>query len=171
MMRLDANLILAAMIIGIGATAVMDVWNLFLKRTFRIPSLSYCLLGRWLRHMPSGTLRHASISASPAKAHECTVGWIAHYTIGVVFALVFLGFVSGHWLATPTLAPALLYGFATVVFPLFIMQPSLGSGIAASRTPNPTQARLKSLMTHLVFGFGLYLCAFAVSYVGWPNPR
>ena len=39
---------------GIGATLLMDFWNLFLKRAFSIASLNYCLLGRWLRHMPGG---------------------------------------------------------------------------------------------------------------------
>jgi hypothetical protein len=164
-MGIEASYILGAIAIGIGATLVMDLWNLFLKRTFSIPSLNYCLLGRWLRHMPGGTLRHASITAAPQKPFECTVGWIAHYSIGVVFALVFVVFASGAWLAQPTVLPALLYGTATVVFPFFIMQPSLGFGIAASRTPNPTQARLKSLVTHIVFGVGLYGCALGVSYV------
>jgi hypothetical protein len=164
-MSIEANDILGAIAIGIGATLVMDLWNLFLKRTFSIPSLNYCLLGRWVRHMPGGTLRHASITAAPQKTFECTVGWIAHYTIGVVFALVFVVFTSGAWLARPTVLPALLYGTATVVFPFFIMQPSLGLGIAASRTPNPGQARLKSLVTHVVFGVGLYGCALGVSYV------
>jgi hypothetical protein len=164
-MSLEATYILGAVAVGMGATLVMDLWNLFLKRTFRIPSLNYCLLGRWLRHMPRGTFRHASINSAPQKPLECTVGWIAHYTIGVVFALVFVGLVSGDWLARPTVLPALLYGIGTVVFPLFIMQPSLGLGIASSRTPNPTQARLKSLITHTIFGVGLYVCALGVSYV------
>ena len=118
--------------IGIGATLVMDLWNLFLKRVFGLPSLNYCLLGRWLRHMPAGTIRHASISAAPAKALECQVGWVAHYSIGVVFAIGFVALVSGDWLARPRVLPAVLYGLATVVFPFFIMQPSLGS---ASRRP------------------------------------
>ena len=162
---IEANDILGAVAIGIGATLVMDLWNLFLARTFRIPSLSYCLLGRWLRHMPGGTFSHPSIAAAPQKPHECVVGWSAHYTIGVVFAVLFVVLTSGDWLVRPTLLPALLYGVGTVVFPFFIMQPSLGLGIAASRTPNPTQARLKSLVTHTVFGVGLYLCALGVSYV------
>ena len=93
------------------------------------------------------------------------MGWIAHYTTGVVFALVFVILASGDWLARPTLPPALLYGIGTVVFPFFIMQPSLGLGIAASKTPRPMQARLKSLVTHTVFGVGLYVCALGVSYV------
>jgi hypothetical protein len=165
MMSIEANDIVGAIAIGIGATLVMDLWNLFLKRTFGIPSLSYCLLGRWVRHMPGGSLRHASISAVAERAHECTVGWIAHYTIGVVFALVFVALASGDWLSRPTVLPALLYGLATVVFPFFLMQPSFGLGIAASRAPNPTQARLKSLATHTVFGIGLYVCAVGVSYL------
>jgi hypothetical protein len=164
-MHVEAHYILGALAIGIGATLIMDLWNLFLQRTFSIPSLNYCLLGRWLLHMPGGTLRHASITAALKKPFECTVGRIAHYTIGVVFALVLVVLTSGDWLARPTLLPALLYGIGTVVFPFFIMQPSLGLGVAASRTPNPTQARLKSLLTHTVFGVGLYVSALGVSYV------
>ena len=164
-MSIEADYIPRAIAIGIGATLVMDLWNLFLKRTFSVPSLNYCLLGRWLRHMPAGTFRHASITAAAQKPSECTVGWIAHYTIGVVFALVFVVLASGDWLARPTLPLALLYGIGTVVFPFFIMQPSFGLGIAASRTPKPMQARLKSLVTHTVFGAGLYLCARGASYV------
>jgi uncharacterized membrane protein YagU involved in acid resistance len=164
-MSIEANHILGAIAAGIGATLVMDLWNLFLKRTFSIPSLNYCLLGRWLRHMSRGTFRHPSIAAATQQHLECKVGWIAHYTIGVVFALVFVVLASGDWLARPTVLPALLYGIGTVVFPFFIMQPSFGLGIAASKTPNPTQARLKSLMTHTVFGVGLYVCALGVGYV------
>jgi uncharacterized membrane protein YagU involved in acid resistance len=160
-----ANYILRAIAIGVGASLLMDLWNLFLKRTFGISSLNYCLLGRWLRHMPGGTFRHASITYAPQKPFECTVGWIAHYTIGVVFALLFVVFASGDWLESPTMLPALLYGIGTVVFPLFILQPSFGLGIAASRTPNPTQARLKSLVTHTVFGVGLYICALGVNSI------
>ena len=164
-MSIEASYILPAIAIGIGATIVMDLWNLFLKRAFSIQSLNLCLLGRWLRHMPGGTFRHPSITAAPQKPFECRVGWIAHYTIGVVFALVFVVFAPGDWLARPTLLPAVLYGIATVVFPFFILQPSLGLGIAASKTPKPMQARLKSLATHTVFGIGLYLFALGVSYV------
>ena len=164
-MSIEASHIVGALAIGVGATLVMDLWNLFLDRTFGIPSLDYCLLGRWLRHMPGGTLRHASIAAAPRKPLECTVGWIAHYSIGVVFALVFVVLASGDWLARPTLLPALLYGVGTVVFPFFILQPSLGLGIAASRAPRPSRARLKSLVTHTVFGVGLYVCALGTAEI------
>jgi len=164
-MNLEATDVLPAIVVGIGATLIMDVWNVFLKHAFGILSLNYCVLGRWLRHMEQGTVTHANIAAAAQRPFECTVGWIAHYTIGIVLAVVFVAMASGEWLVQPTLLPALLYGIGTVMFPFFLMQPSLGLGIAASRTSNPTQARLKSLGTHTVFGLGLYLCALGVSYV------
>lgn len=159
----------SAIAIGVGATLLMDLWNLFLKRAFRTPSLNYCLLGRWLRLIPQGTFRHTSISAAPPQSFECATGWIAHYSIGLVFALGFLLLVSGDWLARPTLQPALLYGIATVVFPFFILQPSLGFGVASSKSPHPIRARLKSLGTHTMFGIGLFLTALGLN--GVPGVR
>lgn len=148
-----------AVAIGVGASLLMDLWNLFLKLAFGIPSLNYCLLGRWLGHMPRGTFRHASIARAQQVPGECMAGWIAHYTIGIGLAVGFLLIVSPRWLLAPTLLPAVLWGVVTVVFPMFVMQPALGFGVAASKTPNPAQARLKSLATHTVFGAGLYACA------------
>jgi len=153
-----------AIAVGVGATLFMDLWALFLKHAFRVPAPNYCLVGRWFSHMPEGTFKHASIAAAPQKRSECVVGWIAHYVVGTMYALMLVALASGSWLARPTLLPALLFGVATVLVPFFVMQPSFGFGIAASRTPNPTQARLRSLMAHTVFRVGLYVCAFGLSY-------
>lgn len=162
-MTIEARFIVGAVAMGIGATVVMDLWNLFLKRAFGIPSLDFCLVGRWFGHMLEGTFRHASIQAAPPTRFECPIGLISHYAIGIAFAVAFVVGASGEWLAHPTLLPALLYGIGTVVFPFFLLQPALGLGMAASKTPHPTQARLKSLMTHTVFGVGLYGSALGVS--------
>jgi hypothetical protein len=151
--------------IGVGATLIMDAWNLFLMRVFGIQSLNFCLLGRWVGHMPSGIFKHRSIAAAEPKPFECVIGWLAHYSTGVTLAVGFVLLASSDWLARPTLLPALFYGIVTVVFPFFVLQPSFGLGIASSRTPNPAKARLKSLMTHTIFGVGLYVCALAAAYV------
>lgn len=151
--------VFGAAAIGVGASLIMDAWNLVLKRTLGVPSLNYCLLGRWVLHMPAGTFRHAKITSAAEKPLECPVGWLVHYTIGVTLAIGFLVLVSGDWLVHPTFLPALLYGIGTVVFPFFVMQPALGLGVASSKTPKPAQARLKSLVTHAVFGAGLYVVA------------
>ena len=54
---------------------------------------------------------------------------------------------------------ALLVGVVTVAAPFLLMQPGMGAGIAASRTPRPAIARVHSLLNHLAFGAGLYLSA------------
>jgi hypothetical protein len=149
--------------VGLGATVLMDLWNLFLERAFGVPSLNFCLLGRWIQHMPSGTFRHSSIALAEPKPFECTVGWSAHYLIGMTMGATFV-LLAGDWVAAPTVFPAFAFGVGTVVMPFFLLQPALGLGVASSRVKNPAAARLKSLATHSAFGVGLYLSAQAISY-------
>jgi len=149
--------LISAILIGLGATLTTDLWALFLNRAFKIPAPNYCLVGRWLRYMPEGTFTHLNIASAPQKSAECTVGWIAHYMIGITFAIAFVVLAGNNWLQHPTLIPAIIFGVVTVLMPFFIMQPSFGLGLAASKTSNPAQARLRSLMNHIAFGVGLYL--------------
>lgn len=154
-----------AILIGVGATLTTDLLALFLKRIFKIAAPNYCLVGRWLRYMPEGIFWHSSIASAPPKSAECTVGWIAHYIIGVMFAIAFIALVGPNWLQQPTLISALLFGIVTVLIPFFIMQPAFGLGFAASRTPNPMQSRFRSLLNHTSFGVGLYLFALLVNWL------
>ncbi len=142
--------------IGVGATAVMDIWAMVRKRLLGIPALDYALVGRWIGHMAHGTFRHERIAAASPILGERLLGWSAHYLTGVAFAAAFLWLVGREWLRDVTFLPALAFGIATVLMPFLVMQPGMGAGLAASRTPNPTAARLQSLITHAVFGAGLW---------------
>ena len=150
-------------LMGLGATLTFDLWGLFLKHAFKITPSNICFVGRWLLTMPEGTFRHTHIASSPPKRAECTVGWLAHYTIGITFAIVFVVITGRNWIQQPTLLPAMLFGVVTVLAPFFIMQPSFGLGVAAAKSPNPTQARLRSLMNHTAFGIGLYLFGWLIN--------
>jgi hypothetical protein len=143
--RISLEVLIVAMAVGAGATAVMDLWNRLVRIVLGIPSLDYCLLGRWFSHMRHGTVRHVSIGAAAPQPHECVLGRVAHYTIGVGLGVVFVELGPSGWLARPTVLPALVFGIVTVVFPFFVMQPSFGLGVASSKTRSPSQARLKSL--------------------------
>ena len=159
--------LISAILMGLGATLTFDLWGLFLKRVFKITPSNICLVGRWLRYMPAGTFRHSNIGSTPPKSAECAVGWMAHYTIGMTFAVAFVALVGHDWFQHPTPLPAIGFGVATVLAPFFIMQPSMGLGFAASKTSNPTQARLRSLMNHTAFGIGLYLFGVLVNGLLW----
>ena len=155
----------STILIGLGATLTFDLWGLFLKYVFRITPSDICLVGRWLRYMPEGIFRHANIKAAAQKNSECKVGWTAHYMIGITFAITFVALVGDAWLHRPSLLPAILFGIVTVLAPFLIMQPAFGLGVAAAKTPNPVQARVRSLLNHSAFGFGLYFFGVLVNWV------
>lgn len=154
---------ISTILIGLGATLTIDLWALFLKYAFKITPSNFCLVGRWVRYMQDGIYKHSNIASATPKSAECTIGWIAHYMIGVTFAVAFVAFVGNQWLQHPALIPAITFGVLTVVAPFFIMQPAFGLGVAASKTSNPAPARLRSLMNHAVFGIGIYLFGWLVS--------
>jgi hypothetical protein len=159
--------LISAIFIGLGATLTFDLWALFLKHAFQLTPSNLCLVGRWLRYMPAGTFKHSNIASTPPKSAECTVGWIAHYLIGTTFAIAFVALVGNNWLQHPALIPATVFGVVTVLAPFCILQPSLGLGFAASKTLNPTQARLRSLLNHTAFGVGLYLFGLLANWLLW----
>ena len=151
-----------AIAIGVGATIVMDVWALLLRQ-FGIPSLDFALLGRWLGHLPEGQWLHRSIAKAAPVRGELLIGWCAHYSIGITFAAILVATFGLHWARSPSLFPALFVGIVTVLAPLLVLQPALGAGIASSKTPTPIFNCAKSVVTHAVFGFGLYLAALSTA--------
>jgi hypothetical protein len=159
-MEYAMDIIAHALVIGVGATVVMDLWALFLRRCFGVASLDLALLGRWIGHFARGRFRHESIARAAPVRHEQVIGWTAHYTIGIAFAVLLLAIWGSDWLNRPTLIPALVVSSATLVAPFFVMQPAMGAGIAASRTLRPNVARLRSIVTHTVYGVGLYASAW-----------
>jgi hypothetical protein len=148
-----------AIVIGVGATAAMDLWAQFLKRAFGSQPLNWGLFGRWLAHLPRGYFIHGSIAKASPVTGETAIGWTAHYVIGILLAGALLVLQGLEWARHPTPIPALAFGMVTVVFPFFVMQPGMGAGVASSKTLNPGRARLRSLLTHTVFGIGLYVSA------------
>ncbi|WP_235714531.1 DUF2938 domain-containing protein [Acinetobacter junii] len=132
-------------------TILFDMLN-FLSPRFNIPTLNFALLGRWVGWILRGKIQHQSISQSPKIRHEYLLGWIAHYSVGVIFSFSFILMVGQNWLAEPQFPSALFFGVITVLIPFLIMQPAMGSGIAASNTPQPFINRIKSLINHSIFG-------------------
>lgn len=156
------NKLLLIVLIGIGATAVMDLWGVVRKPLLKIPPPNYGMVGRWITYMAHGQFRHESIAASSPMRGEKIIGWTAHYLIGIAFAAILIGIWGDPWIHKPTIGPALTVGICTVAAPFFLMQPGMGGGIAASRTPHPASARIQSFITHTIFGLGLYASGWAV---------
>ena len=148
-----------AVVIGICATAVMDLWTASLTRFFGVRATDWAMVGRWVGHFKDGQFVHDKISQASPVHNERVLGWFVHYAIGIVFAALLLTIFGLDWARRPTVVPALIFGIVTVAAPFIILQPGMGSGIAASKMPNPMTARLRSVTAHTVFGIGLYASA------------
>ena len=159
------DIIIKIVIIGLGGAYAIDIWAYILLKQFKVKSLDYRLLGRWVGYMPKAKYFHNTIIESPPVSHELLLGWLTHSLIGVTFAFFLVGLFGLEWINNPTFIPAIVVGLLTLFGPFLILQPALGFGIAGSKTPNPTFGRLKSVITHLVFGTGLYVSAFIISVI------
>ncbi len=155
----------STLFIGAGATLAMDLWTIARRRLFGTPLADYGLVGRWFAHMARGRFRHERIAAASPVPGERVIGWTAHYVIGIALAGMLLAICGLAWARQPMPGPALAFGVATVAAPFLLMQPGMGAGIAASRTPRPNVARVQSLVTHAVFGLGLYAAALVLNFL------
>ncbi|RKG36263.1 DUF2938 domain-containing protein [Acinetobacter guerrae] len=142
-------------LLGCSATLFMDLYNFILKKLFGIRSLDYRLVGRWLLYLPQGQLFHHTIIQTPAIKSELMLGWLVHYLIGILFAVIFIACLDQF--DYPTFLLAIGFGVFTVIIPFFLMQPCFGFGIASNQLVHPWKLRFKSLGNHIVFGLGLYL--------------
>lgn len=143
--------------IGIIATAFLDLFNFLRHEFLGQPLTKYEHIGRWVLYMFDGQFQHESIVKAAPLQGELLLGWLGHYGIGIAFAAILLGLWGASWLKSPRLLPAMIVGLATSVVPFFILQPGMGAGIAGTLTPDPLALQLKVLITHAVFGLGLYL--------------
>ena len=154
-----AEFLVRAVLIGIGATVVLDLWSLFATRAFNTSAPNWTLVGRWIGHFPQGQFVQPHISKARSVRGETALGWTAHFAIGIFYAAVLIAIFGLDWARHPTPLPAFVVGLAAMTAPLFVMQPGMGLGIAASRTQNPTRRRLNTLASHTAFSAGLYVCA------------
>jgi len=72
-------------LIGIGATAAMDIWLMFLKR-IGVQTLNFAFIGRWVGHLSRGRFAHPSIGKAQPIPSELILGWFTHYATGIAFA-------------------------------------------------------------------------------------
>lgn len=151
-------------LIGCGATVVMDIWLLFQKR-IGVPTLNFAFIGRWVGHLFRGRLAHASIGKASPIANETLLGWVTHYAVGIAFAFLLTGIAGAAWATAPSIGIALLVGICTVAVPLLVMQPAMGLGVASSKTPTPIKNCIRSLINHSVFGLGLFLSACVIEWI------
>ncbi|MCF3642424.1 DUF2938 domain-containing protein [Rhizobium sp. TRM95111] len=156
------ELIWRGVVIGIGATVLIDLWAVLLWRAFGQARPNWAPVGRWFFHLKNGTVFHDDIAAASPYRHELALGWAGHYAVGIVYGVLLALLVGRDWFATPTFLPAWILGIVTVGAGWFLLQPGLGLGWAASKLPHRNRVRVLNLVSHTVFAIGLYGTALLI---------
>ncbi|HEV2549453.1 MAG TPA: DUF2938 family protein [Stellaceae bacterium] len=152
---------IATIAVGAIATAATDVWQ-FLLQAIGVPPANWGLIGRWVVGFSRGVFVHRTIAAAPKVRSEVAIGRVFHYVVGIAYAALYLAIMSLGFGSGPTLGSALVFAIALLIAPWFVMQPALGLGFMAARTPKPVAVRIINVSVHAVFGLGLYLGAVAI---------
>src|SRR5881296_3742176 len=126
---MESRAFIAGLIVGILATVTMDVVAVIALRLGIAGQgprrTGPDLIGRWIGYLLQGKFRHTKILQTPPLRGELLLGLAAHYLIGIVLTLMYVGLlVVAH--ATPTVLNAILYGMATTILPWFVMFASQG---------------------------------------------
>jgi hypothetical protein len=157
------TILCTGILMGLGATVLIDIWALLLQRMAQVALPNWGMVGRWVMHLPRGKQFHKEIAVALPVPRERQIGWVFHYFVGVVYG-VFFAFLAGpDWIAAPTFPPAFIYALATIAGGWFLLHPGLGLGWAVSKVEHPNRVRMLGLLSHSVFGLGLWLFALLLT--------
>jgi len=151
------EVVISGFFIGVIATVCMDLWAVVAEHVLRLPTAHWNLVGRWFGHMPGGVFVHQAIADARPVRNELAIGWIAHYTTGMIYGIAYLLVVQFVLIREPTAVSALVFGLVTLAAPWFVMQPAMGAGIIANKMPRPGIIRFVNLTMHTAFGLALFL--------------
>lgn len=157
-------LIWTGLVMGLGGTLAMDIWSEVLARGFGQPRPAWGRIGRWAAQLPAGRVFHDDIGAVHPVQGEVALGWLVHYSVGLAYGVIFVLLAGPGWLGAPSFLPLWIFALVTIGAGWFLLQPGMGLGWAASRTPNPWKVRGMGLVAHTVFAIGMY----AVAVLGAP---
>lgn len=154
-------LTLTGILMGLAGTVAMDIWAWVLARLCVAPFPNWAMPGRWLGHIAKGRLFHADIGAAQPVKGELALGWLLHYGVGVIYGIVFAHLAGVVWVAKPDFLTVWVFSLITIAAGWFLLQPGMGLGWVASKTPNPWKVRGLGLVAHTVFAIGMWLVALA----------
>jgi len=77
--------------------------------------------------------------------------------VGIGYAVLYLIWLTYFRHDDPSFLNGLVFGVVTVLAPFLVMKPALGGGFFGLKAPQPIRGMVLSLLTHAIFGIGLYL--------------
>ncbi len=144
---------------GVAATVTMDVLASASRRVGLAAGAKGQWVGRWYLGIARGHFVHSNIAVAPEQTGEKRAALVGHYAIGIALAVLYVAGAGWLGVSPDAFLVALGYGFATSVFPWFLVFPALGFGLFGLKGPPELRLFTSSLMNHLSYGFGLWWIA------------
>jgi hypothetical protein len=145
-------------LLGILATLVMDLLGfVFAKTRIVHPLITPAIVGRWVLYLLRGKFIHKDINETPALKFERPAALLFHYLIGILLSGNYLALELEYPIIYQELWAPVLFGIATTVLPWFLLYPSIGLGLLASKAPKRSPYIVTSLVNHTSFGLGLLI--------------
>jgi len=144
---------------GVAATVTMDVLANASRRVGLTVGAKGQWVGRWYLGIARGHFVHSNIAVSPEQTGEKRAALVGHYAIGIALAVLYVAGAGWLGVSPDVFLVALGYGFATSVFPWFLVFPALGFGLFGLKGPPELRMFTTSLINHLSYGFGLWWIA------------
>jgi hypothetical protein len=141
---------------GIIATLTMDVLSGGAIKLQLISPLPPRLIGRWFASVAKGQPFHHDIGQVSPVNYEMAIALPVHYAIGVTLALAYVLATSALGLSPRNPFTALSFGLITNVLPWLVMFPAMGYGWFGAHCPPGTRLFVSSLISHCLFGLGLW---------------
>ena len=122
-----------AIIAGVAATAVMSLVAMFVAPMMGMPKMDF------------GTMLGTN---NPMMAMPYAAGWMIHFVLGIIMAIVYAKFLFGK-LPGNGILQGIIYGLILFVLAQVLVVPMMGNGVFSGGN---MQMIMGSLIGHIVFG-------------------
>ncbi len=150
-----AGTLLRIIVIALTAATCADIGRTLYGWLTGTPGANWSLSGRWFLMVFDGHPVTPNITAEPSLPFEYAVGYSAYYAVSLIFATAYLILFEGLLRRPLGLLNGLAFGLATIVFPLLVQMPAMGSGFFGLNTQMPLAIFGRTLVQHACFGLGL----------------
>ncbi len=122
-----------AIIAGVVATAVMSIVAMFVAPMMGMPKMDF------------GTMLGSN---NPMMAMPYAAGWMIHFVLGIIMAIIYAKFLYGKLPGNGVLQ-GIIYGLILFMLAQIMVMPMMGNGLFSGGN---MQLLMGSMIGHIVFG-------------------
>ena len=149
--------IIIGIVTGIIATVLFDIFQISISYAYKVNKTKWNLVGRYFIGLKNHKLFVENIESENSIKNELFIGYFIHYSVGAIYGLIYV-IINLLFFDHPSLFLAIFIGFMTVLGAWCYMMPyAYNTGFFASKKEDQFQIMVQNLITHFIFGIGLYI--------------